>query len=233
MGYICYCSRAIVASCLSGFPWAMPRHSASFRAALMQHGHGERGGHWVQHDGVQSRQTVIRKTMIFPRTIDTTRIPNVAGLTGDRTTLVTTRPCRTPHHTGLGCRAERTPRLGSTPGSTPPVPCYSSATPPRRCNTSCKHTASLGEPCCTTNPWLRKRFRWCRLIGNRAEDERGLQRREGCTEIGQVGFQVSTIGAHPADHHTGEHLTDCLVSDIRTKPPAAGGEEQACNPLES
>jgi len=37
--------------------------------------------------------------MILPRTLDTTRIPSAAGLTGDRTTLVTTRPCRTPHHT--------------------------------------------------------------------------------------------------------------------------------------
>jgi magnesium chelatase family protein len=31
--------------------------------------------------------------------IDTTRIHRVAGLTGDRTALVTTRPCRAPHHT--------------------------------------------------------------------------------------------------------------------------------------
>jgi magnesium chelatase family protein len=29
----------------------------------------------------------------------TTRFHNIAGLTGDRTALVTTRPCRAPHHT--------------------------------------------------------------------------------------------------------------------------------------
>lgn len=37
--------------------------------------------------------------MIFPRTIDTTQFSRVAGLTGGRTALVTTRPCRAPHHT--------------------------------------------------------------------------------------------------------------------------------------
>jgi magnesium chelatase family protein len=30
--------------------------------------------------------------------LDTTRIHRVAGLTGDRTAFVTTRPCRAPHH---------------------------------------------------------------------------------------------------------------------------------------
>jgi magnesium chelatase family protein len=30
--------------------------------------------------------------------IDTTRLHRVAGLTGGRTALVTTRPCRAPHH---------------------------------------------------------------------------------------------------------------------------------------
>ena len=30
---------------------------------------------------------------------ETTRIHSVAGRTGDRTALVTTRPCRAPHHT--------------------------------------------------------------------------------------------------------------------------------------
>jgi hypothetical protein len=37
-------------------------------------------------------------TMILPRTIDTTRIHRVAGLTGNLTALVTTRSFRTPHH---------------------------------------------------------------------------------------------------------------------------------------
>jgi len=31
--------------------------------------------------------------------IETTRIYRVAGLTGNRMALVTTRPCRAPHHT--------------------------------------------------------------------------------------------------------------------------------------
>jgi magnesium chelatase family protein len=36
--------------------------------------------------------------MTLAEAIETTRIPSVAGLTGDRTALVTTRPCRAPHH---------------------------------------------------------------------------------------------------------------------------------------
>ena len=37
--------------------------------------------------------------MTLPEAIETTRIHSVAGLTGDRTALVTTRPFRAPHHT--------------------------------------------------------------------------------------------------------------------------------------
>jgi magnesium chelatase family protein len=37
--------------------------------------------------------------MTLAEAIDTMRIPRVAVLTGDRTALVTTRPCRAPHHT--------------------------------------------------------------------------------------------------------------------------------------
>jgi PhoPQ-activated pathogenicity-related protein len=37
--------------------------------------------------------------MTLAEAIETTRIHRVAGLTGDRTALVTTRPCRTPYHT--------------------------------------------------------------------------------------------------------------------------------------
>jgi hypothetical protein len=37
--------------------------------------------------------------MTLPEALDTTRIPRVAGRTGDRTACVTTRPCRAPHHT--------------------------------------------------------------------------------------------------------------------------------------
>jgi magnesium chelatase family protein len=35
----------------------------------------------------------------LPETPETTRIHRVAGLTGDRTAVVTTRPFRAPHHT--------------------------------------------------------------------------------------------------------------------------------------
>jgi magnesium chelatase family protein len=37
--------------------------------------------------------------MTLPEAIETTRIHCVAGLTGDRTALVRTLPCRAPHHT--------------------------------------------------------------------------------------------------------------------------------------
>jgi magnesium chelatase family protein len=36
--------------------------------------------------------------MTLAEAVETTRIHRVAGLTGDRTALVTTRPCRAPHH---------------------------------------------------------------------------------------------------------------------------------------
>jgi magnesium chelatase family protein len=45
------------------------------------------------------RLTTILPAMTLAEAIETTRIHRVAGLTGDRTTLVTTRPCRAPHHT--------------------------------------------------------------------------------------------------------------------------------------
>jgi magnesium chelatase family protein len=45
------------------------------------------------------RLTTILPAMTLAEAIDTTRIHRVAGLTGDRTALVTTRPCRAPHHT--------------------------------------------------------------------------------------------------------------------------------------
>jgi hypothetical protein len=37
--------------------------------------------------------------MTLPEALDTTRIHRVAGRTGDRTAVVTTRPCRAPPHT--------------------------------------------------------------------------------------------------------------------------------------
>jgi len=45
------------------------------------------------------RLTTILPQMTLAEAIETTRIHSVAGLTGDRTALVTTRPCRAPHHT--------------------------------------------------------------------------------------------------------------------------------------
>jgi hypothetical protein len=42
------------------------------------------------------RLTTILPAMTLTQAIETTRIHSVAGLTGDRTTLVTARPCRAP-----------------------------------------------------------------------------------------------------------------------------------------
>jgi magnesium chelatase family protein len=44
------------------------------------------------------RLTTILPAMTLAEAIETTRIHSVAGLTGDRTALVTTRPFRAPHH---------------------------------------------------------------------------------------------------------------------------------------
>src|SRR5215207_1911214 len=45
------------------------------------------------------RLTTILPAMPLAEAIETTRIHRVAGLTGDRTALVTTCPCRALHHT--------------------------------------------------------------------------------------------------------------------------------------
>jgi magnesium chelatase family protein len=45
------------------------------------------------------RLTTILPAMTLAEAIETTRIHRVAGRTGDRTALVTTRPFRAPHHT--------------------------------------------------------------------------------------------------------------------------------------
>jgi magnesium chelatase family protein len=45
------------------------------------------------------RLTTILPDMTLAEAIETTRIHSVAGLTGRRTAVVTTRPCRAPHHT--------------------------------------------------------------------------------------------------------------------------------------
>jgi magnesium chelatase subunit ChlI-like protein len=45
------------------------------------------------------RLTTILPALTLAEAIETTRIHSVAGRTGARTALVTTRPCRAPHHT--------------------------------------------------------------------------------------------------------------------------------------
>jgi hypothetical protein len=45
------------------------------------------------------RLTTIRPAMTRAEALATTRIHRVAGLMSDRTAVVTTRPCRAPHHT--------------------------------------------------------------------------------------------------------------------------------------
>jgi magnesium chelatase family protein len=45
------------------------------------------------------RLTTILPAMSLAEALETTRIPRVAGRTGARTAVVTTRPCRAPHHT--------------------------------------------------------------------------------------------------------------------------------------
>jgi magnesium chelatase family protein len=45
------------------------------------------------------RLTTLLPARTLAEAVETTRIPRVAGLTSDRTALVTTRPCRAPHHT--------------------------------------------------------------------------------------------------------------------------------------
>ena len=48
------------------------------------------------------RLTTILPAMTLAEAMETTRIHRVAGLTGDRTALVTTRPFRAPHQTISG-----------------------------------------------------------------------------------------------------------------------------------
>jgi magnesium chelatase family protein len=45
------------------------------------------------------RLTTILPAMSLADALETTRLHRVAGLTGARTALVTTHPCRVPHHT--------------------------------------------------------------------------------------------------------------------------------------
>jgi magnesium chelatase family protein len=45
------------------------------------------------------RLTTLLPAMTLAEALETTRLHRVAGLTGDRTAVVTTCPCRAPHHT--------------------------------------------------------------------------------------------------------------------------------------
>jgi Magnesium chelatase, subunit ChlI len=44
------------------------------------------------------RLTTILPAMSLAEALETTRVHRVAGLTGAHTAVVTTRPCRAPHH---------------------------------------------------------------------------------------------------------------------------------------
>src|SRR5262245_28811598 len=68
------------------------------------------------------RLTTILPAMTLAEAIETTRIHRVAGLTGDRTALVTTRPFRAPHHPNCGYARARTSHWRWTdPPSRPPL----------------------------------------------------------------------------------------------------------------
>ena len=45
------------------------------------------------------RLATLLPAMRLADALETVRLPRVAGLTGNRTALVTSRPCRAPHHT--------------------------------------------------------------------------------------------------------------------------------------
>ena len=71
-------------------------------------------------------------SMPLAEALATTRSHGIAGLTGDRTALVTTRPCRAPHHTlsgaGLigGCLVKNVSRF-SQPQACSLVPVHGQA----------------------------------------------------------------------------------------------------------
>jgi magnesium chelatase family protein len=54
--------------------------------------------HWAGKSMLAWRLTTILPAMTLAEALETTRIHRVAGLTGGRTALFTTRPCRAPHH---------------------------------------------------------------------------------------------------------------------------------------
>src|SRR6267142_649549 len=86
------------------------RHSDHHRLLL--------GPPWAAKSMLARPLTTILPAMTLTEAIETTRIHRVAGLTGDRTALVMTRPGRAPHHTisdvgliaGATCRCRATCR---------------------------------------------------------------------------------------------------------------------------
>ena len=60
---------------------------------------GQTSTGWSERVTGACRLTTILPAMTLAEAIETTRIHRVAGLTGDRTALVTTRPFRAPHQT--------------------------------------------------------------------------------------------------------------------------------------
>jgi magnesium chelatase family protein len=79
--------------------------------------HADVGARLGGKSNLARRLTTILPAMTLAEAIETTRIHRVAGRTGDRTALVTTRPCRAPHHpisdAGLigGCLVKNLTRL--------------------------------------------------------------------------------------------------------------------------
>jgi magnesium chelatase family protein len=69
------------------------------------------------------RLTTILPAMTLPEAIETTRTHRVAGLTGDRTALVTTRPFRAPHQTSsdVGLSGGHLPLPGEVSKRAPPT----------------------------------------------------------------------------------------------------------------
>jgi magnesium chelatase family protein len=65
---------------------------------------------------IQARRlTIILPGMILDEAIETTHIHRVAGLTGDRTALLTIHPCCAPHHTisDVGLYTESNPKASA------------------------------------------------------------------------------------------------------------------------
>jgi magnesium chelatase family protein len=54
---------------------------------------------YLRNERLAPRRTTILPDMTLAEAIETTRLNRVAGLTGDRTAVVTARPFRAPPHT--------------------------------------------------------------------------------------------------------------------------------------